>query len=217
MAKTMTPGMALDLFAVRAPRILTDGWGARFCDSAHGDIWERYPWPETLAGLTPFYLVYDLQGYGAPTISIPSDFDYLHEAYLANSNRQIRELKVQRHLPTTDMSGFPTTIMYKEGQFLLHPRSSVSQPDWWVGGTYKKTPTKITNANLNSYTLPWEDKHFDVFRQGVEWRVKQYLGDRDWMASRQLFELLLEDMAVGEGLAAGPYVVSPSESLELGG
>jgi hypothetical protein len=83
-----------------------------------------------------------------------------------------------------------------------------------VEGKYKKLPTKITNENLNSYVLPWDDIYFDVFRQGLVWKYKQdIIGAQDAVRELQLFEKMINDMAAAEGLHSGVAMIAPSEGL----
>lgn len=220
MAKTLTVGTALNVLAVRNPRLLSEGFGARFADEVQSYMWHKFPWRESLVELPPFALVNDEPYYGPPTLAVPSDFHGLHDAWLRHSSGSTIPLLVQKHLQPSGESGVPTSICYdpRRASFIIHPRPALVVPDWWIEGTYKKTPTKITTDTVNSYVLPWDDLYFEVFRAGLKWKVaEEFERSPDWLNLRAMFQALLRDMAMNEGLIAGVEVVSPEYSLDFGG
>jgi hypothetical protein len=49
MAKTLTPGQALSIVGLRyGKNLVSDAFGARFCDEVQAKIWYRYPWRGSL-------------------------------------------------------------------------------------------------------------------------------------------------------------------------
>jgi hypothetical protein len=87
-------------------------------------------------------------------------------------------------------------------------------------GEYKKIPTKITNDNVNSLILPWDDLYFPVFRLGLVWLIKRDLigSPRETKDARDEFFSALYQMAMNEGMAEGQVnLVYPDDGLELGG
>jgi hypothetical protein len=219
MARTLTPNTAISILQLKH-RALPDGMAARFCDEVLSKMWHRYPWRESLEELTPFHLVKDEAYYGPPLLAVPTDYFALHEAWLVSSNYEQHPLKIQKHLAPTMFSDVPNKIGYDKarGAFVVSPRSSVTAPEWWIEGTYKKTPTKITNATLASYVMPWDDTYYEVFRVGLDWKYREeILRDKDWPLARQAFYGLLGEMAAAEGVAEGDSVVVPEFGLEMGG
>ncbi len=222
MAKTMTAGNALNIVAVRYPRLITDGFGARFVDEVQSEIWHRYPWRESLSPLAPFHLIVDEQDYGAPLVTIPTDFWSLYDAVLYGADGQVIPLKLPKVLGVSIGTDIPAAITYQKANqsFRVYPRSSVGGAKWWVAGEYKKIPTKITNENVNSQVLPWDDLYFSVFRLGLVWVVKRDLigSPREVKDARDEFNLALYVMAQNEGMADGQTgLIYPDEGLELGG
>jgi len=222
MARTITPGEALNIVAKRYGQIASkDSLGARFCDEVQAFMWNRYPWRESLEDFPPFHLNYDEPDYGPPLYAVPSDFLSVYEANIQDSEggRPYPPLAVLKNLTVSGWSGVPQAISYRPetSSFRLHPRPSLTAPTNWVAGVYKKRPTKITNDTLNSYLLPWDDLYFPVFRRGLVWKIKDEVLGQDATDAFAQFLFQLHEMAVAEGIAAGVSVVAPAESLELGG
>lgn len=222
MANTLTIADAINLVSLKFPRLLTDGFAANLANDVMAFMWYRYPWRVSLAELPPFYPVLEVPDYGPPTFAVPDDFYGLHEVWL----RRYTGEKVEPSLivkPTVTISvapGQPTAIAYQpeRASFRLHPRPSFSGPDVWVEGIYKKLPVKVTNENMNSYVLPWDDIYFQVFKKGLEWKFKDDImsapdADRAFL----MFRAFVDDMAANEGLHSGVVTIAPAASLELGG
>jgi hypothetical protein len=222
MAKTLTVASALNILNIRFPRLLVDGIGARFADEVIGYMWTRYPWKESLAELPPFHLTRDESDYAAPLLAVPSDFFGLHDARLRNSSNYVSApLTIQKELRYDGVPGLPTSIAYQKdiAGFRVHPVPQVGGADWWVEGTYKKTPTKVTNENLAAYTLPWDDIYFAVFRAGMVAKIKDELM-QDTNAALLAFQRFngdLQRMAMDEGVHEGVTIISPSDALAYGG
>jgi hypothetical protein len=150
-------------------------------------------------------------------VAVPTDFLALQDAWIyGNGTARPYPLVVVPSLRPSFSVGVPTAIAYESEipGFRVHPRSGLSSPDWWVEGVYKKNPTKITNENLNSYVLPWDDIYFEVFRQGLVWKIKKdILGAQDAFQEFQLFLKMIDDMAADEGFNNGVKFVAPAQSL----
>lgn len=220
MSTTLTPGDAVRIVATRYPKLDASGVAARFCDEVQAMIWHRWPWRQSIAELPPVAMLLEEPDYGPPTLAVPNDFYGLYRANLRNSSQQVVPLVVVPELAISTGTGIPSSVAYQpeKRSFRFHPRPSITSPEWWMEGSYKKTPTKITNANLNSYILPFDDLYFEVYRRGLIWKVKdEILGDPGAKEDLALFLMLIDKMAAAEGLQAGVVVVAPAEGLELGG
>lgn len=220
MAKTLTINDALNIAALRFPRILTDSMGARFADEVLSEMWMRYPWRESLADLPPFHLVYGQSDYGPPIYAVPSDFASIHDLWIRDSNGTPYPLVDKDTMKVVLSIGIPDTISYEPevSSFRVGPRPNISAPDYWIEGKYKKTITAVTNSTLTSYAFPFDDKYFGVFRQGLVWKYKNdILGDPSAVNDYQLFRTMLDDMAMKEGIDIGKRFMVPDEGLMLGG
>lgn len=222
MPSTLTVSDAMNMVALKFPRLLTDGFAARLADEVMAFIWYRYPWRVSLAELPPFFPVREIPDYGPPSYAVPADFYGLHEVWLRRytGERLEPQLLVKPSVVISIAPGQPSAIAYQaeHRSFRLHPRPSFSGPEIQVEGSYKKTPTKVTNENMNSYVLPWDDIYFQVFKKGLEWKFKEdVLNSPDADRSFMLFRAFVDDMAAAEGLHSGVVTIAPAEGLELGG
>ncbi len=220
MARTLTAQTAVRVVAARFPRLDQSDVAARLCDEVQAAIWHRYPWRQSLAELPPFHLLAEEPDYGPPVYAVPSDFYGLHRVWVRTSSNMVYPLTVRNGLALSIATDVPTEISYQPetSSFRVHPRPSVTAPDYWVEGAYKKNPTKITNSNITSYILPWDDIYFGVFRKGLIWKVKEdLLGDPAADNDLAKFFYLVDEMARAEGLHLGVDQMAPAESLELGG
>lgn len=221
MANTLTVADGINLVAMKYPRLLTDGFASRIADEVIAFIWHRYPWRISLAELPPFFPVKEVPDYGPPTFSVPDDFYGLQEAWLRRSTGEKVEprLTVKPSVEISIAPGYPTAIAYQPEMksFRLHPRPSFSGPEIQVEGIYKKLPTKVTNENMNSYSLPWDDIYFQVFKKGLEWKIKDdIMGAADADRAYLMFRAFVDEMAANEGLHSGVITVAPAEGLALG-
>ncbi len=219
MASTLTPGKALDMLAVRFPKITMESIGPRLCTEVQDYIWHKYPWKWSLSQITPFFLTREMSDYGPPEFTLPTDLYGLYDAWLRGMNNEFRPLTVLKELTVAEHSSRPTAIcVTPERYFRLNPRPDLISPEWWVEGKYKKTPTKIVSTNVNSYLFPWDDMWFEVFRKGLSWKFRdEILGDPNAIQDFQLFEQKLQVWAGVEGFYDGATILHPSEGLALGG
>jgi hypothetical protein len=225
MARTYTPGRALDLFQNRYNQILVNGYGAIAADMAQSQMWMSFPWKQSIAPLTPFYVIPEQSDYGAPTGAVPPDFLHLIEAWMRDvTSGYITRLNVHkgRDLPPSYLESIPDTIGYlaEKNAFRLTPRpsSSMGPTNFQIEGTYKKAPVKITNTNLNSsYILPWDDIYFPVYRKFVRWALSEINDEQDAANRLQEAQAMLLEMAQKEDGYEGTETVAPAEGLALGG
>lgn len=217
MANTLTAAALIDVVKLNYPRTLGDGFYCRAADAVNSYIWKRYPWKPSIANLIPFMLVYSEPDYGAPYVQIPPDFQSFHQVWMRTSDGREYKVDPRPDLQKSFNPGLPNAISYmpKDLAFRLHPRPSLSAPDYWIEGEYKKTPTLITASNINSFVLPYDDMYALVFEQGLQWRFKK--GTADELPAFQFFVALLDEMAASEGLLHGPPQNFPDESLANGG
>ena len=159
------------------------------CNMALYKVWMAYDWRETVADIPPFYLVPFKQNYGAPAVSVPSDFFGWRRAYYHNiaAGGQVpftKELTCPGDLAVTDYQALPTEICYQPSTqkfrvFPLPPASAVS-PFHIIDGKYKKRPVisisgtsttinKVTTAYLNAALLPFDDSFMPMWLEAVKW------------------------------------------------
>ncbi len=220
MARTLTAQTAVRVVAARYPRLDQSDVAARLCDEVQSFIWHRYPWRQSLAELPPFHLLEDEPDYGPPLYAVPADFYGLHNVWVRTSSNMVYPLTVVSDLGISVGTGIPDEISYRPENisFRVHPRPNVTAPEYWVEGVYKKNPTKITNANMTSYILPWDDIYFGVFRKGLVWKLKEdVLGDQTADNELAKFVFLLNEMATAEGIHSGVTTYAPEAGFELGG
>jgi len=217
----MTGRDALDLLSAIYPQIHMEPFGARFVDEIQSIIWYRYPWRHSLAELPPFYLIARVGDYYEPLVNIPDDFWGIHEAYLCHESGVLYPLEIAANLTKYNAYGRPRAISYlpERSGFRIWPLpDSYYPPDWWVAGTYKKRLVKITNENLASQELPFDDMFAHVIRQGLLWKFKQeVLQSAEAMNEMVIFLEMIRDMARAEGIAGGAVLRHPEEGLAYGG
>lgn len=216
MASTLTVGTAINQMGLAAPKLLSDGYAARYANEALNRMWFAYPWRESIVTLTPFAMIAGTPDYVA---AVPANFYAIYDAWLAHATSDPTPLRYVRDLRPGRSQDRPTEISYvpETGAFRLEP-TPADMTGWTVAGRYKKLPAVITNANMVSYIVPWQDIYFEVFRQSLLWKVKKdLLKDPTWADEYKLFRGMLDDMANAEGLHSGAVFVSPESDLSLGG
>jgi hypothetical protein len=221
MASTLTLGEGVNLVGLKFPRLLTEGFSARVANEVLEEMWMRYPWKPSLAELPPFYLVLEESDYIPPFSYFPVDFFGLHDAWVREwTGWRSASMTVVPTLEPSQSPGLPSSIAYQPeiGGWRIHPRPSMSAPEWWIEGIYKKSITKVTQETLQSYAFPWDDRYFAVFRKGLVWKVKDLIASpQEAMAERAEFYSMLDMMAVSEGLHSGVTIIHPAEGLSYGG
>lgn len=217
MAKTLTAGKALEIVAVKFPRITADGVGARFASEVRDYMWYAYPWKISLGDLQPFALTQNQADYGSPLFTLPTDFYGLHDVWIRSVADDYVPLSVVKELPVSGSPGYTTTVAITEnGKIRLHPRPVLFGPDWWVEGKYKKSTTSITPNNVTSTILPWDDMYFEVFRRGLIWKYRdEIMGDPRAVEDLNIFLTWLGKMIASESGQDGVTPVHPSHGLAM--
>lgn len=232
MARTIKYSEILDAIRIHLPRNIGDDHSPRICNLATSEIWKKYDFRETLTTLPPFYLVPNEQDYGAPTVTIPSDFLGLRKVNLValTSIPPVRrELKVIKDLQLTSVRYYPLhAICYnpETNSLRVFPRvpENVGSPDYIIDGSYKKRPTKIVNSTLET-VIPLDDIHEKMFIEGMKWAAFEIAGDprageaqvqsgmTSYSGQLAKFHREMDLSAQMEGLELGDPAISPSEPL----
>jgi len=205
---------------------------AAICNLALNEIWNSWDWRESLADLPPFYLIPSEQDHGAPAVTIPANFMGLREAFLVcvNSEPAYRqELEVIKDLRLIHGRQIPHAISYEPSKnaFRLFPRvpDSFTAPNYMVDGIYKKRPTKITAANIQNTTLPFDDVFLSVMLESIKWAAMRIGGDpragdlqirqngqRVYTGQYGIMKERIEEMAQTEAVDLGNPVIAPREA-----
>ena len=163
--------------------------GAPACNLAVNKIWTAFPWRQSLGELPPFYLIPGEQYYGAPTVSVPTDFLGLQRAYhvirqATGDTPTVRELRCISDIMTTDEADYPKVIGYEGStrSFKIGPKplANFAAPWHLIEGEYKKVPTlyrkstgavvnKVTATYLDDIYLPFDDLYVYVMIEAVKW------------------------------------------------
>ena len=222
MAKTFTYTDVLNVVGKAVPKTIEDQFSSLACNVGTNLAWYGYDWRESLKTLPPFYLIANEQDHKLPPAIVPSDFHGLRKCQLSqiqNTSIHKRPLDPTKDLQLTHIKDIPKSIAYEPSisGFRLFPRvpENMGAPEWFVEGTYKCRPTKITNVTLST-TLPFDDMYFNVLVECVRWGFQMLSGSP--VAAQQLPLALtaIDQMATQEGLNDGDPRISPSEAL-IGG
>jgi len=217
-----------------APVNIIEDFGAEICNIVTQEIWRKYDWRETIKTLPAFALIPNEQDFGAPFVSVPTDFYGLRKVNCVNlqSAPPFRvNLKVVKDLELTNVRYLPRSICYNPdtSKFRVFPRvpSNIGSPYWMIDGTYKKLCTEITTANLTD-ELPIAPMYFQMWTSGFKWAVKYFMDDpsasqiqkmngQETMSGRLAeFRYYMEQAAMSEGLELGDVYIAPSEPLSYG-
>lgn len=232
MAKTRTLREALSIATKSFPGLDDTSYAAIVADLAVSFMWRWYAWDESLVQLPPIYMTPDESDVEAPARVVPGDFWYLDRAWIRQIDGMVFPLRVLQKLDKCGFADRPRDISYEPqtGSFRFVPMPSTgwAAPFVQVEGVYKKTPTKVTTANLNDYTLSWDDIYFGVFIQSLRYQYMLLNGHPDAgqvvtdKAGRtrytgQLGRFVDElHIATAQENMRGADYVHPSESLMLG-
>ena len=231
MAKTYTYNDAWNVARKQVPSSTEADHAATICNLATNEVWGSFDWRESLRELPPFYLIPSEQDYGAPSVTIPSDFMGLREAFVVCTNSeppQRTELTVVKDLRAESGHQYPHAIGYESSKnvFRLFPRvpDSFAPPNYMVDGIYKKRPTKITTDTLYA-TLPFDDIYFSVMIDAIKWAGMRIAGDpragelqvrqngqRVYTGQYAIMKERIEEMALTEAVDLGNPVIAPREA-----
>lgn len=220
MATTHTLGDVVNYVSALIPRTAEDKWVDAICNMTQARIWNRFDWRETIAELPPFWLIPDVQDYGAPAVDVPADFQGLRKAFLVDAQSYPARpwiLKVVRELDLESLRQMPDAIAYDKSAraFRLSRRApgSFCSPRYMITGTYKREPVKVTKANYATTLLFSDDQYIQVWIDQMRAVATGFVGGGNRDALLTEAELSLLRMASNEGLNLGETPVSPSEGL----
>ena len=232
MAKTS--GQAVNL-VTRSPRFrdLNDrSFAAQVCDAALKTMWNAFPWQGSEVELPPFYMTPFEPDHAQPNIKIPSDFQFLVDAWIREIFGQTYALAVRHRLPIAAYYNRPNSIAYipESASFRLHPTpgSGWSAPNFQVEGVYKKDTVDITDSNINIQALPFDDRFFHVYQDAVRYQYANMLDHPDKgnvQVSGQLvtrtgllgkFFGSLEDAISNEVTSQGGEAIHPDTGIMMG-
>lgn len=220
MPRTLYYSDAVNLISPLISRANEASTAAHVCNVVTNEIWQKFDWRESMATLPPFYLVPHEQDYGAPAVSVPSDYMGLRQVWYTNLNSfptYLFPMTFSRDLDLTSVEGFPTSISYQRDKqafrvFPLVP-DNIGAPFYMITGTYKKYPTKVTASTFTSTLLPFDDIYLNVWLEGLKWGFWQLQSDNRAQEQYGAFMLALEKMASNEGLELADPIVAPRQGL----
>ncbi len=218
MARTYKWSDLLTYVSQSFPRLQSDAAGALICDMVNSFIWNRADWRVSLVQMPPFYLVALQQDYVAPYVTIPSDFLGLRQALLVYNGTEpatvYPKLDVMRYLDKTYAQSRTTSISYEAeiSGFRIWPRcpSGIGVMDYQIEAKYKKLPTKVTTATLES-PLPFDDIYFQVYVEGMKYFLKPVAQQTDQDLAR--FLGAIDVMAAREAVNLGEQPLAPADPL----
>lgn len=184
MAKTRLVREAVNLAMKSLPRLDDSSFAADTADMALSLMWRWYPWDESLVDLPPIYMTPDEPDVEAPARVVPGDFWFLERAWLRDvPDGMTWPLTIHSRLNVAGFGARPQGISYEASRnsFRFHPTPTTGEaaPRTQVEGVYKKTPTKITQANIVSEVLPFDDQYFEVYLEALKYQTKNLLGSPD--------------------------------------
>lgn len=236
MAGTHTVGEAIAIIRSQpAMRQVSDAaWSLNAANEAFNLMWNAHPWDDSIKEFPPFHLIPNEAHHDAPYIEIPSDFGQLHKAQIHElHNSMPRDLLIRKRLTASLFEAEPNQISWlpERPGFLLYPTPSeaYAAPATHVVGLYKSLPAAVTNDNVESGLLPFEDKHFPTFRSALLWAYMSYSGHPDvgtvvWQDGRvartgqiaKFYDMLTESVFY-EDQGRGFNELAPAEGLMDGG
>lgn len=216
------------------PKAVEDHFAPIVCNLATSLIWHAFDWRASLVALPPFYLVPGEQDHYLPPAIIPSNFHGLRKVELCqytSGGVNKHELVPLKDLQLTHIKRIPSAISYEASisGFRLHPRvpENMGPPHWFIEGTYKSRPTKITNTTLNTL-LPFDDQYLYVWIDTMQWAYDKVsrspnagqvqMNGPQVLYTGQLANAMasISAMAENEGFNDGDAQISPGTSLTAG-
>lgn len=184
MAQTYHPQYALEVAKNYAHNIPVSMVDSQIADVVHSWLWCAWPWPWTLAALTPIALVDGTQDYA----NAHTDFLRWHNARLVRTDTtpdQYNDLITVSHLePELSEKGGLRNQKYLSWErplnvFRLERAASVgSGVTLQIQGEYQKKPTRITDANMTSTTvLGFDDHHIGTYIEFLKYYMYKLADD----------------------------------------
>lgn len=214
MASTIPPIAAFDFSKRQIKNMPLEQINVRILDDINKLMWMAAPWRWTVGTMTPITLVTNTSDY---TLTVPADFLYLIEAYIADGSSTPRHLDIMPKIPATMVvTGLPQFISYESGNlWRVSPKpGTLVAPTKQIVTFYKKIAPIITAANAcTAGTLIFDDEHFPIYEAGVLWLSYLYADDQRagtcnadssgkmaWTGQRATFEAGLAQMRLAEPL-----------------
>ncbi len=234
MARRITFGKLIAAIRHDVPRVQDVNFASELVADIITTVWNAQDFRETLAQLPPFYLVGDMQDYGAPVFTVPTDFQALRAASLVkltySDNEVVRNvyplLVKTRQAPLKRYGQRPELVSFEpqENCFRIFPVLGSSTPtnEWLVEGVYKKLPqsnlydttniigipvltSDITPANYPQLLLPLDDRHYATMKDVAVMIAKKLAGG-----------LNQDSMATEQYINNKLRQIAISEGLDLG-
>jgi hypothetical protein len=182
---------ALNIVGRALPKVLEDQYSAVICNLATSEIWASIDWNLTMEALPPFYLIGGEQDHGPPQPVVPTDFMALRRAQIQRlSGEVLADLHVAANLNEVRLCGMPDMISYEavKRAFRLYPRvpHGYGAPNYFVTGTYKKTPVQITNSTLQTALPLGDDSDFAMWLEAIRYAYYKLSGDQSRAGSVQM-------------------------------
>jgi hypothetical protein len=234
MAKTFSYTDVLSVVGKSLPKALEDQFSSLAANVGTNLIWYGFDWRESMKTLPPFYLLANEQDHNIPLAIVPSDFHGLRKCQIARYTQGAIskfELFIAKDLLLTHLKAIPHSISYEPtaSGFRLFPRvpANIGAPEWFVEGTYKARPAKITNATLNTI-LPFDDMYFNVMVEAIRWaflmlsgspqagQVQMQSGQIIYSGQLATVMAAIEQMATQEGVNNGDVRIYPESALVPG-
>lgn len=219
MASTLRYSDIMNLVQRHVLRNVEDSMAANIVSAGMNMIWQAYDWRESLADITPFYLIPGRQDYPSDIITIPEDIHGLKQVFLVRLNGEEvykQPLSVLRQVERTNFQTLPNTISYmttltndKSG-YRVHPRPATNYgaPYYLIEGTYKKRSPSIDAAGLND-VIPFDDQYQGVLYSVFVYWGKYLMGSQDVEQAANLAVMNINTMANNEGLNDGELHFAP--------
>lgn len=199
---------------------------AAICNIATELFWKSYDWRESLTELAPFWLIPNVQDYGAKVNAVPADFNGLRTARLVRVTTSpptiFPDILISRDIRPTHTRAVPTQIGYSPAvqAFRIFNRApeTMGTGEWLVGGTYKKTAPQVTPNTLSTIKLFTDDRHFYAWVPVIKWAYAEIVGLPAGAAAALLPAAMgaINAVASDEGFNLASPTIAPSEGLASG-
>ena len=227
---------ALNLVKEFAHGIPTSVVGSTVCDIINQMMWRFYPWSWSIANFTTINCVDGQQDYNVVDTNVLRPLR-IQLQRTDTTPTELRELGLLANLSVelTRKGGLETNTncgYYASGPFirLMYAASVGTGQVLQIVGQYQKVATRITDANLTT-VLPFPDQYFNVFIEGVKWKIYQLSDDpragsmqyskngsmmRGYSGQLGLFMDAVLEMSRTEDLQAGDEFSYPEGALGQG-
>lgn len=234
---TYTPTDAVTLVQKYAHGIPLDTTlQANVCDIVNSMMWMVYPWSWSVQNFTAITCIQGQQDYNVVDTNVlrPLVIRLVRTDITPN---EYRELSLLANLPVevTRTGGLDTITSagyFASGPFirLLYAAAVSGTEVMQIQGFYQKQPTKITSGTMST-PFAFPDQYFDVFVEGLKWKIYQLEDDqragaiqyskngsqmRVYTGQLGLFLDQLREMARTEDLQTGDEFSFPEQALGVG-